>query len=59
MLRGWFEWAEFQGTDLAGVLVDKILDAGLEPTAPPLPLPPIDQEEIKLFLLDGNRRGLG
>ena len=30
-------------------LIDQIVETGLEPTAPPPPLPPIEQDEIELL----------
>ena len=49
MLRGWFESGEWEGASLSRFLIDQIIETGLEPTAPPPPLPPIDQEEIELL----------
>ena len=49
MLRGWFESDDYQGSGLAGFLIDQILETGLEPTEPPPPLPPITPEDIELF----------
>ena len=49
MLRGWYESTEFQGVALADFLIDRILETGLEPTAAPPPLPPIQHEEIELL----------
>ena len=49
MLRGWFESGEWEGASLSRFLIDQIIETGLEPTAPPPPLPPIEQEEIELL----------
>ena len=49
MLRGWFESNERKGTELAGFLIDQIINTGFEPTATPQPLPPIDREDVELF----------
>ena len=49
MLRGWFESGEHEGATLSRFLIDQIIETGLEPTAPPPPLPPIEQEEIELL----------
>ena len=49
MLRGWFESDAQQGSDLARSLIEKILDTGLEPVEPPMPLPPISREDIELI----------
>ena len=49
MLRGWFESEEYQGAALANHLIDKIIETGIQSTAIPLPLPPIDNEDVELF----------
>ena len=49
MLRGWFESEECQGAALANHLIDKIIETGIQSTAIPLPLPPIDNEDVELF----------
>ena len=49
MLRSWFESEECQGAELAIQLIDKIIDTGIESTAPPPPLPPIEKEDVELF----------
>lgn len=47
MLRGWFEEGS-GGMDLARLLIDKILETGLEPVEPPAPLPPITRDDVEL-----------
>ncbi len=49
MLRGWFNSDEYAGVALAGYVIDRILETGLEPTSPPAPLPPIQLEDIELL----------
>ncbi len=49
MLRGWFNSDENAGVSLAGYLIDRIIETGLEPTSPPAPLPPIQTEDIDLL----------
>ena len=49
MLRGWFNSDEYAGVALAGYVIDRILETGLEPTSPPAPLPPIQTEDIELL----------
>ena len=49
VLRGWFKSDEYAGASLAGFLIDRILEIGLEPTSPPTPLPPIQPEDIELL----------
>ena len=39
ILRGWFESDVHQGAAPAGFLIKQILEAGLEPTAPPASAP--------------------
>ena len=48
MLRGWFESNERGGTNLSRFLIDRILEAGLEPVDPAPPLPPISQDDVEL-----------
>ncbi len=49
MLREWFETKEHEGAALSQLLVERILDTGLEPVEPPQPLPPITLEDIELL----------
>ena len=49
MLRGWFNSEEYQGAELAKHLIDMIIDTGIESTATPPPLPPINEEDVELF----------
>ena len=49
MLRTWFNSDMQSGSSLASDLIEKILQTGLEPTVPPEPLPPIEQEDIELY----------
>ena len=48
MLRGWFDEAD-RSPSSARALIEKILETGLEPVAPPDPLPPIDLDDIDLI----------
>ena len=48
MLREWFEGGEREDAALSRLLVDRILDTGLEPVEPP-PLPPISPEDVRLL----------
>ena len=48
MLRGWFDETD-RSPASARVLIDKILETGLEPVAPPDPLPPIELDDIDLI----------
>ena len=56
MLRGWFASSEPKGAALVRFLIDQILDTSLEPTTPPPPLPPIEQEYIELLCWMGIER---
>ena len=56
MLRGWFESGEHESAKLARFLIDQILETGLEPAAPPPPLPPITLEDIALLCWMGIER---
>ncbi len=49
MLRGWFESEEHEGAELSRVLIEQILETGLEPVEPPPLLPPIAPEDIELL----------
>ena len=49
MLREWFEGGEREDAALSRLLVDRILDTGLEPVEPPPPLPPISPEDVRLL----------
>ncbi len=49
MLRGWFETSGHKGQTLSRFLVERIIETGLEPAEPPLPLPPISLEDIELL----------
>ena len=49
MLRDWFEAGEHEDTEFSRQLLDRIVETGLEPVAPPLPLPPINREDIGLL----------
>ena len=49
MLRDWFENAEQAGAALSRILIDQILETGLEPVEPPDPLPPIEPDDIRLL----------
>ncbi|MYF45440.1 MAG: helicase [Rhodobacteraceae bacterium] len=49
MLRGWFQTDEYKGEKLANILIQKIIDTGIEPTTPPLPLPPIELKDVELL----------
>ncbi len=48
MLRGWFDETD-RNPASARALIDKILETGLEPVAPPDPLPPIELDDIDLI----------
>lgn len=48
MLRSWFDSSDHEGVMLSRFLVNKILDTGLEPVKPPMPLPVVELEDIKL-----------
>lgn len=48
MLRGWFAEEDEEGTDRSTVLIDKILETGLEPSEPPPVLPPIEPDDVRL-----------
>ena len=49
MLREWFESKEDGGAELSRILVEQILESGLEPVEPPPLLPPISPEDIELL----------
>ena len=49
MLREWFEGGEHEDAARSRLLVDRILDTGLEPVEPPPPLPPISPEDVRLL----------
>ena len=49
LLRGWFDAGGREGAALSRFLIDRILETGLEPVAPPPPLPPISPEDIELL----------
>ena len=49
MLRDWFDSSAQKGATLVRFLINQILDKGLEPTTPPLPLTPIEKENIELL----------
>ncbi len=49
MLRGWFEKTHLENEALAGFLIDKIGETGIEPAEPPAPLPPIERDDIELL----------
>jgi len=49
MLRDWFESEEHEGAALSNILIELILDTGLEPVQPPPLLPPIEPEDIELL----------
>ena len=49
MLRNWFKPEEHKRNDLANQLIDKIIETGIEPTETPIPLPPIEKEDVELF----------
>jgi len=49
MLREWFDAKKFAGEKLAKYLIDKVLETGIEATPPPLPIPPIDVDDVDLF----------
>ncbi len=49
MLREWFDSDEYQGAELADNLIKKIIATGIESTAPPLALPPINEQDVELF----------
>ena len=49
MLRGWFGTKEDRRPSLASTLVERILETGLEASRPPQPLPPIEQDDIRLL----------
>ena len=49
MLRGWFESNERDGGDLSRLLIEHIVETGLEPAEPPPPLPPIEKADIELL----------
>ena len=49
MLRGWYETATEEGAALSHLLIERIVETGLEPVAPPPPLPPISREDIELL----------
>ena len=48
MLRAWFDSSGHESVALSRFLVKQILDTGLEPVKPPMPLPVIELEDIKL-----------
>ncbi len=48
MLRGWFDEMDPNPTSVRA-LIERILDTGLEPVAPPDPLPPIELDDIDLI----------
>ena len=48
MLRGWFESDARPGVDLARVLIDRVIETGLEPVEPAAPLPPIARDDVEL-----------
>ena len=56
MLRDWFDSSEQKGATLVRFLIHQILDKGLEPTTPPLPLTPIEKEDIELLCWMGIER---
>ena len=49
MLRGWYEAEEQESAALSRLLIEQIVDTGLEPVAPPPPLPAISREDIELL----------
>ncbi len=49
MLRDWFKSEKYQGAELAKHLIDMIINTGIESTATPPPLPPINEEDVELF----------
>ena len=49
MLRDWYEAEEQESAALSRLLIERIVDTGLEPVAPPPPLPPISREDIELL----------
>ena len=49
MLKDWFQDQELDGPANVKLLVENILDTGLEPIEPPQVLPPIELEDIKLL----------
>ena len=49
MLRGWYDTATEEGAALSHLLIERIVETGLEPVAPPSPLPPISREDIELL----------
>ncbi len=49
MLRELFESKNYQGAELANQLIDMIIETGIESIAPPIPLPPIEKEDVELF----------
>ena len=49
---------ERTGTDAARFLVEQVLETGLEPAAPPEPLPPITADDIELVCWMGGRHCL-
>jgi len=48
MLRDWFADESVQGGDKSGLLVERIIDTGLEPLEPPPVMPPIEPDDIGL-----------
>ncbi|MGE0503770.1 MAG: helicase-related protein, partial [Rhizobiaceae bacterium] len=48
MLRDWFNASVASGSEKAAVLVDHILDSGLQPFEQPKLLPPIEETDIEL-----------
>ena len=49
MLRGWYEASEQEGAARAQLLIERIVETGLEPVSPPPPLPPISRVDIELL----------
>ncbi len=49
MLKRWFEDGRADDAARARVIVDHVLDTGLEPTTPPAPLPPIQPDDVALL----------
>ena len=49
LLRDWFDTSGHEGATLSCFLIDRVLETGLEPVVPPLPLPPISPEDIELL----------
>lgn len=48
MLRDWFNGADHSGSHKAALMVDRILDSGLQPFQQPKLLPPIEPSDIEL-----------